>query len=92
MWSVSKVEDSSLEGDMDLATLFDNLRKEVSCSVCSAIFSDPEQLSFLRSLCLNCLKRWYAACGIRDAIECTQCKTLSPVPALSQQANRASAY
>lgn len=81
VWSVSKVDHSSLEEDMDLATLFDNLRKEVSCSVCSAIFSDPKQLSCLHSFCLNCLKRWYAACGIRDAIECPQCKTLSPVPA-----------
>ena len=66
---------------MDLTTLFYNLREEVSCSVCSDIFTDPKHLSCLHSFCLKCLQQWYETCGGGDAIKCPKCQTLSRVPA-----------
>ena len=69
------------EDDMDLATLFYNLHEEVSCSVCSDLFTDPKQLSCLHSFCLKCLKGWYETCGGGDTIKCPKCQTLSRVPA-----------
>ena len=66
---------------MDLTTLFHNLREEVSCSVCSDLFTDPKHLSCLHSFCLKCLKGWYETCGGGDAIRCPKCQTFSPVAA-----------
>ena len=66
---------------MDLTTLFYNLREEVSCSVCSDLFTDPKHLSCLHSFCLKCLNRWYETCGGGQAINCPKCQTLSRVPA-----------
>ena len=66
---------------MDLATLFYNLREEVSCLVCSDLFTDPKQLSCLHSFCLKCVKQWYETCGGGDAIKCPKCQTLSRIPA-----------
>ena len=68
------------EEDMDLATLFYNLREEVSCSVCSGIFTDPKHLSCLHSFCLKCLQQWYETCGGGDALKCPKCQTFSQVP------------
>ena len=65
---------------MDLATLFYNLREEVSCSVCSGIFTDPKHLSCLHSFCLKCLQQWYETCGGGDALKCPKCQTFSQVP------------
>ena len=66
---------------MDLTTLFHNLREEVSCSVCSDLFTDPKQLSCLHSFCLKCVNQWYETCGGGDAIKCPKCQTLSRIPA-----------
>ena len=66
---------------MDLTTLFYNLREEVSCSVCSDLFTDPKHLSCLHSFCLKCLKGWYETCGGGDTIRCPKCQTFSQVPA-----------
>ena len=66
---------------MDLTTLFHNLREEVSCSVCSDLFTDPKHLSCLHSFCLKCLNRWYETCGGGQAIKCPKCQTLSRIPA-----------
>ena len=66
---------------MDLTTLFYNLRQEVSCSVCSDIFTDPKHLSCLHSFCLKCLQQWYETCGGGEAIKCPKCQTFSRVPA-----------
>ena len=65
---------------MDLTTLFYNLREEVSCSVCSDIFTDPKHLSCLHSFCLKCLQQWYETCGGGEAIKCPKCQTFSRVP------------
>ena len=66
---------------MDLTTLFYNLREEVSCSVCSDIFTDPKHLSCLHSFCLKCLQQWYETCGGGEAVKCPKCQTFSQVPA-----------
>ena len=66
---------------MDLTTLFYNLREEVSCSVCSDLFTDPKHLSCLHSFCLKCLKQWYETRGGGEAIKCPKCQALSRVPA-----------
>ena len=66
---------------MDLTTLFFNLREEVSCSVCSDLFTDPKHLSCLHSFCLKCLTGWYETCGGGEAIRCPKCQTFSQVPA-----------
>ena len=66
---------------MDLKTLFHNLREDVSCSVCSDLFTDPKQLSCLHSFCLKCVNQWYQTCGGGDAIKCPKCQTLSRIPA-----------
>ena len=65
---------------MDLTTLFYNLREEVSCSVCSDIFTYPKHLSCLHSFCLKCLQQWYETCGDGEAIKCPKCQTFSRVP------------
>ena len=66
---------------MDLTTLFYNLREEVSCSVCSDLFTDPKHLSCLHSFCSKCLQQWYETCGGGEAIKCPKCQTFSRVPA-----------
>ena len=66
---------------MDFTTLFYNLREEVSCSVCSDLFTDPKHLSCLHSFCLKCLQQWYETCGGGEAIKCPKCQTFSRVPA-----------
>ena len=66
--------------DMDIKTLLYNLREEVSCSVCSNIFTDPKQLTCLHSFCLHCLKQWYRTSHGRDTIGCPNCQALSTVP------------
>ena len=56
------------EYEMDIKTLLHNLREEVSCSVCSDIFTDPKQLPCLHSFCLHCLKQWHTTSHGRDNI------------------------
>ena len=62
----------------------DNLREEVSCPVCSEIFTDPRHLSCLHSFCLHCLKRWHQTSqrttSRQEMITCPTCRALSSVP------------
>ena len=66
--------------DMDIKTLLHNLREEVSCSVCSDIFTDPKQLPCLHSFCLHCLKQWHRMSHGCENIRCPKCQAVSRVP------------
>ena len=68
------------KNDMDIKTLLHNLREEVSCSVCTTIFTDPKQLQCLHSFCLKCLKQWHRTSHGRDTIRCPKCQALNKVP------------
>lgn len=68
------------EHDMDIKTLLHNLREEVSCSVCSDIFTDPKHLPCLHSFCLHCLKQWHRASHGCDTIRCPKCQAVSRIP------------
>ena len=65
---------------MDIKTLLHNLREEVSCSVCSDIFTDSKHLPCLHSFCLQCLKQWHTTSHGRDTIRCPKCQAVSRVP------------
>ena len=68
------------EQDMEIKTLLHNLREEVSCSVCSDIFTDPKHLPCLHSFCLHCLKQWHRTSHGCDTIRCPKCQAVSRVP------------
>ena len=61
-----------------------NLRDEVSCPVCSEIFTDPRHLPCLHSFCLACLKRWHRTSqnttNRQDLITCPTCRAPTSVP------------
>ena len=65
---------------MDIKTLFHNLREEVSCPVCTNVYTDPKQLPCLHSFCLQCLKQWHRTSHGRDTIRCPKCQAVSRVP------------
>ena len=65
---------------MEIKTLLHNLREEVSCSVCSDIFTDPKHLPCLHSFCLHCLKQWHRTSHGCDTIRCPKCQAVSRVP------------
>ena len=65
---------------MDIQTLLSNLHEEVSCPMCSEIFTNPKHLSCLHSFCLKCLERWYETSGGGDSVKCPTCQALSMVP------------
>ena len=66
--------------DMDIKTLFHNLREEVSCPVCTNIYTDPKHLPCLHTFCLQCLKQWHRTSHGGDTIRCPKCQALSRVP------------
>ena len=65
---------------MDIKTLLHTLREEVSCSVCSAIFTDPKHLPCLHSFCLHCLKQWHRTSHGCDTIRCPKCQAVTRIP------------
>ena len=68
------------EEQMDIKMLLHNLREEVSCSVCSDIFTDPKHLPCLHSFCLHCLKQWHRTSHGCDTIRCPKCQAISRAP------------
>ena len=65
---------------MDIKTLLHNLREEVSCPVCTNVYSDPKHLPCLHTFCLHCLKHWHTTSHGRDTIRCPKCQAISTVP------------
>ena len=65
---------------MDIKTLLHNLREEVSCPVCTNIYTDPKHLPCLHTFCLQCLKQWHRTSHGRDTIRCPKCQAVSRVP------------
>ena len=65
---------------MDITTLLRDLREEVSCPVCTNIYTDPKQLQCLHSFCLQCLKQWHRTSRGGDTIRCPKCQALNKVP------------
>ena len=65
---------------MDIKTLLHNLREEVSCPVCTNIYTDPKHLPCLHSFCLQCLSHWHRSSHGRDTIRCQKCQAVSRVP------------
>ena len=65
---------------MDIKTLLHNLREEVSCPVCTNIYTDPKHLPCLHSFCLQCLKQWHRTSHGRDTVRCPKCQAVSKVP------------
>ncbi|XP_022794622.1 tripartite motif-containing protein 2-like [Stylophora pistillata] len=65
---------------MDIKKLLHNLREEVSCSVCTNVYTDPKHLPCLHTFCLQCLKHWQRTSHGRDSIRCPMCQAISKVP------------
>ena len=65
---------------MDIKTLLHNLREEVSCPVCTNIYTDTKHLPCLHSFCLQCLKQWHRTSHGGDTIRCPKCQAVSRVP------------
>ena len=65
---------------MDIKTLLHNLHEEVSCPVCTNIYTDPKHLPCLHSFCLQCLSHWHRSSHGRDTIRCPKCQVVSKVP------------
>ena len=65
---------------MDIKTLLHNLREQVSCSVCTNVYTDPKHLPCLHTFCLQCLKHWHTTSHGRDTIRCPKCQAVSRVP------------
>ncbi|XP_022790697.1 E3 ubiquitin-protein ligase TRIM71-like isoform X1 [Stylophora pistillata] len=59
-----------------------NLRKEVSCSICEALYTEPKMLPCLHSFCLDCLENVIRSSGRHDTFTCPDpmCKTEIRVP------------
>ena len=65
---------------MDIKTLLHNLREEVSCPVCTNVYTDPKHLPCLHTFCLHCLKHWHTTSHGRDTVRCPKCQAISRVP------------
>ena len=65
---------------MDIKTVLQDLREEVSCPVCTSIYTDPKQLQCLHNFCLQCLKQRHGTSRGQDTIRCPKCQALNKLP------------
>ncbi|XP_031567986.1 E3 ubiquitin-protein ligase TRIM71-like [Actinia tenebrosa] len=63
-------------------TYVEDFEKELTCSICHDIFTDPKTLPCLHSYCTQCIAQWYARSGnpFIKQMECPMCKTTIDVP------------
>ena len=65
---------------MDVPTLMDNLKEEVSCSVCMQLYREPKQLPCLHIFCLECLNNIVRTSARHGKIKCPLCQIEVAVP------------
>lgn len=65
---------------MDVPTLLNNLKEEVTCSVCIHLYTNPKQLPCLHIFCLECLNNLARTSTRQGKIKCPICETEVLVP------------
>ena len=65
---------------MDIPTLMQNLKEEVTCSVCIHLYEEPKQLPCLHIFCLKCLNDLARTSTHHGKIKCPLCQIEVPVP------------
>ena len=52
------------------------LEKELSCSICEELVTEPKQLHCLHSFCLKCIEKWNETCkNRRQRLVCPTCRS-----------------
>jgi len=52
-----------------------DLEKELTCSICNDIFTEPKTLQCLHSFCFNCIAKWNETCrNQRKRLTCPTCR------------------
>ena len=65
---------------MDIPTLMQNLKEEVTCSVCIHLYEEPKQLPCLHIFCLECLNDLARTSTRHGKIKCPLCQIEVAVP------------
>ena len=65
---------------MDVPTLMNNLKEEVTCSVCMQLYTNPKQLPCLHIFCLQCLNNLARTSARGGKIKCPLCQREVAVP------------
>ena len=65
---------------MDVPTLMHNLKEEVTCSVCSNVYTNPKQLPCFHIFCLECLNNLPRTSAHNGNIKCPLCQIEVTVP------------
>ncbi|XP_020902172.1 E3 ubiquitin-protein ligase TRIM71-like [Exaiptasia diaphana] len=61
----------------ELNEFANNLERELTCSICAEIFTNPKTLKCLHSFCLKCISDWNASCRReRRPLTCPLCKSI----------------
>ncbi|XP_020910758.1 E3 ubiquitin-protein ligase TRIM71 [Exaiptasia diaphana] len=61
----------------ELNVFANNLERELTCSICDEIFTNPKTLKCLHSFCLKCISDWNASCRReRRPLTCPLCKSI----------------
>ena len=65
---------------MDIPTLMYSLKKEVTCSVCMQLYTNPKQLPCLHIFCLQCLNNLARTSANSGKIKCPLCQREVDIP------------